>query len=303
MANIDPRHMSGTKFAAEAATTARKLTGAMRQLHEQEENRQMFSESIEFDPSPATALGFRAHAIKAFYDSRSTESLNAYLAGLGYVRGQLVAARDALNTEGKKKYEAYIKNAVEALTARFSNMNPFYLNTLSDLMTIPFRRSAEKDRRELSDSLCLIADFIERYRYQGVDTRYREYARTIVNDIDTEQLPPMISGLIIQEVNTMVGAACASNVLTFVNSGITHEEYWRHGDPDDYAGAYPNSEIPEDASPLDGMDIYLPHQGIAQQSLWYGLDNYVDDFIVSLAGGVLYMRAPEKPKRTALKRA
>lgn len=159
-------------------------------------------------------------------------------------------------------------------------------------MAIPFRRSAEKDRREISDSLCLIADFIEKYRYRGTDERYREYAQTIVTGTDTERLPPMIAGLIIQEVTALVDTACATNVMTFANSGITHEEYWRFTDPDDYAEAYPVGEIPEHASPLEALDIYPLHEGIAQQSLWYGLDDYVDDFIVSIAGGLLYAKQP-----------
>lgn len=35
--------------------------------------------------------------------------LAEYLSGLGFVRQNLIAARDVLNAEGKKKYEAYIK--------------------------------------------------------------------------------------------------------------------------------------------------------------------------------------------------
>ncbi len=192
----------------------------------------------------------------------------------------------------KKKYEAYIKNAVETLPARFSGLKPYFLNILTNLMAIPFRRSAEKDRREISDSLCLIADFIEEYRYRGTDERYREYAQTIITGIDTERLPRMIAGLIIQEVTALIDAACTTNLMTFANSGITHEEFWRFTDPDDYAEAYPDGEIPEDASPLETLDIYPLHEGIAQQSLWYGVDAYVDDFIVSMAGGLLYTKQP-----------
>ncbi|MDO8234455.1 hypothetical protein Q5738_12850 [Citrobacter werkmanii] len=159
-------------------------------------------------------------------------------------------------------------------------------------MDIPFRRSAEKDRREISDSLCLIADFIEEYRYRGTDERYREYARTIITGIDTERLPPMTAGLIIQETTALVDTARATNVMTFANSGITHEEYWRFTGPEDYAKAYPDSEIPEHASPLEALDIYPLHKGIAQQSLWYGLDDYVDDFIISVAAGFYYNAIP-----------
>lgn len=166
------------------------------------------------------------------------------------------------------------------------------IDILTDLLTIPFRRSADKDRREISDSLCLIADFIEKYRYRGTDERYREYAQTIITGIDTERLPPMIAGLIVQEVTTLVDTACATNVMTFANAGITHEEYWRFTDPDEYADSYHDGEIPEDASPLKALDVYPQHEGIAQQSLWYGLDNYTDDFIVSLAGGLLYAKQP-----------
>ncbi|ECJ2856362.1 hypothetical protein FNO15_21395 [Salmonella enterica subsp. diarizonae] len=218
--------------------------------------------------------------------------LAEYLSGLGFVRQNLITARDVLNAEGKKKYEAYIKNAVEMLPARFYGLKPYYLNILTNLMATPFRRSVEKDGREISDSLCLIAGFIEKYRYRGTDERYREYAQTIIAGIDTERLPPMIAGLIIQEITALVDTACATNVMTFANSGITHEEYWRFTDPDNYAEAYPYSEIPEHASPLEALDIYPLHEGIAQQSLWYGLDDYVDDFIVSIAGGLIYTQYP-----------
>lgn len=213
--------------------------------------------------------------------------LTGYLQGLGYVREQLIAARDVLNTDGKKKYEAYIKNAVETLPARFYGLKPYYLGIVIDLMAIPFRRSAEKDRREISDSLCLITNFIEKYRYKGMDERYKEYAQTIITSIDTEQLPPMIAGLIIQELTALVSAACTTNVLPYTNSGITHEELWRYDNPKEYNEVYQGGEIPEYASPLEALSIYPPHEGIAQQSLWWGLDDEVDCFIASLAGGLL----------------
>lgn len=292
MLTDNPKYMSDTKFSKAITAQAQKLHNAMRQLKEKQEEARMFSEPPEFDPAPTNALGIRAHAIKGLYSRQSGEMLTGYLSGLGYVRKQLIAARDVLNTEGKKKYEAHIRNASEELTGQFCGLKPYYLSILTDLMAIPFRRSAEKDRREISDSLCLIADFIEKYRYCGTDEHYREYAQTIVTGIDTERLPPMISGLIVQEVTALLDTACATNVMTFANSGITHEEYWRFTDPDDYAEAHPDSEIPEHASPLEVLDIYPLHEGIAQQSLWYGLDDYVDDFIVSIAGGLLYAKQP-----------
>ncbi|EKA6604943.1 hypothetical protein O3741_002732 [Salmonella enterica] len=284
-------NMSGTRFYKTITDTTKKLNAAMRQLRENQESAREFAVH-EFDPAPNNALGIRAHAIKAFFSSRNTEMLAEYLSGLGFVRQNLIVARDVLNAEGKKKYEAYIKNTVETLPARLCGLKPYYLNIITDLMDIPFRRSAEKDRREISDSLCLIADFIEKYRYRGADERYREYAQTIITGIDTERLPPMLAGLIIQEITALVDTACATNVMTFANSGITHEEYWRFIDPDEYAEVYPDSEIPEHASPLEALDIYPLHEGIAQQSLWYGLDDYVDDFIISLAGGLIYSRYP-----------
>ncbi|WP_312633298.1 hypothetical protein [Pseudescherichia sp.] len=288
MLTDNPKYMSATKDS----NTVEKLNAAMLRLREHQEESQMFAEPEEFDPSSTNALGIRAHAIKKFYSSLSTETLTEYLQGLGYVREQLIAARDVLNSDGKKKYESYIKNAVETLPARFNGLKPYYLGILTDLMSITFRRSAEKDRREISDSLCLIAEFIKKYRYRGTDERYREYAQTIITGIDTERLPPIIAGLIVQEITVLVDTTCATNVMTFTNSGITHEEYWRFTDPDEYAEAYPEGEIPEDASPLEALDVYPLHEGIAHQSLWYGLDDYVDDFIMSLAGGLIFSRYP-----------
>ncbi|WP_312951173.1 hypothetical protein [Superficieibacter sp.] len=216
-----------------------------------------------------------------------------YLSGLGYVREQLITAREILNKDGKKKYESYIKDSIETISAQFITLKPYYLDILTDLMDIPFRRSSKKDRREVSDSLCLITSLIEEYRYRGADERYREYARTIVHGVDTEHLPPMIAGLIIQEVTTLVDAASFTEVMTYVRSGITHEEYWRYIDPENYAETYDDSEINEEfASPLEALDIYPPHSGIAQQSLWYGLDDSLDNFIMSLAGGLFYSRYP-----------
>lgn len=290
MLTDNPKYMSDTKFAKSTTKPVHNLNAAMQQLRERQEDNWMPTAHEEFNPAPNNALGIRAHAIKTFFSSQNTEMLAEYISGLGFVRHNLIAARDVLNAEGKKKYEAYIKNAVETLPARFCGLKPYYLSILTDLMSIPFRRSADKDRREISDSLCLIADFIEKYRYRGTDEHYREYAQTIITGIDTERLPPMIAGLIVQEVTALVDTACATNVMTFANSGLTHEEYWRFIDPDEYAESYPDGEIPEDASPLEALDVYPLHEGIAQQSLWYGLDDYTDDFIVSMAGGLLYSK-------------
>lgn len=136
-------------------------------------------------------------------------------------------------------------------------------------MAIPFRRSAEKDSREISDTLCLIVDRITKYRYQGEDERYKEYAQTITRGINTDKLPPMIAGLIIQEVTALVDTATATNIFAYSGSGVTHEELWRHNDPREYAEVYPDSQIPDDASPLEQLDIYPPQSGIAQQSIWW----------------------------------
>lgn len=288
MLTDNPKYMSDTKFS----NTVQKLNAAMQQLREHHKENRMFAEPEEFDPSPTNARGIRAHAIQELTNHLNVDMLTEYLKGLGYVRGKIIAARDVLNADGKKKYETYIKNAVEMLPVRFCGLKPYYLNIITDLMAIPFRRSAEKDRREISDSLCLTAKFIEKYRYKGTDERYRDYARTIVTGIDTEQLPPMIAGLIIQEATQLVDAAYATNVMTFTNSGVTHEELWRYDDPDEYAEVYPSGEIPEIINPLEDLEIYSPHYSIAQQSLWYGLDIYVDDFIASLVGGLLYTKIP-----------
>lgn len=156
MLTDNPKYMSDTRFTKSTTAAVQKLNAAMQQLRESQENARAFIVR-EFDPAPNNALGIRAHAIKTFFSSRNTEMLAEYLSGLGFVRQNLIAARDVLNAEGKKKYEAYIKKAVETLPEQFCGLNLYYLNPLTDLMTIPFRRSAEKDKREISDSLCLIA--------------------------------------------------------------------------------------------------------------------------------------------------
>lgn len=240
---------------------------------------------------PTGALGIRVQAIRELQNKQSSEMLTEYLRGLGYVREQLIAAHTVLNTEGKKKYEVYIKNALETLSVRFRDLKPYYLNILTEVMAIPFRRSAEKDRREISDTLCLIVGRITEYRYQGEDERYKEYARTITRGINTDKLPPMIAGLIIQEVTALVDTAIATNVFSYSDSGVTHEALWRHSDPIEYTEVYPDSQIPDDASPLQQLDIYPPQFGIAQQSLWWGLDDELDCFITALAGGLLYTKS------------
>jgi len=122
------------------------------------------------------------------YDRLSHEALAKYLHGLGHVRSQLIAARDVLKVEGKKKYEAYIRNAVETLPAWCYSLKPHYLNILTGLMDIPFRRSAERDRREISDTLCQIVERISEYRYEGMDERYQEYAYTLLRSVDKDEL-------------------------------------------------------------------------------------------------------------------
>ncbi|ENR0228973.1 hypothetical protein KIV35_05535 [Enterobacter roggenkampii] len=98
----------------------------------------------------------------------------------------------------------------------------------------------------------------------------------------------MIASLIIQEITSLVNTATSSKVLTFVGSGLTHEEYWRHVDPEEFADAHDCREIPNDTSPLEKMDIYTPQLSIARQSLWFDLDDYIDDFIISLAVGLIH---------------
>lgn len=282
--------MSDTAFTRTASDCVAKLRAAKQELLERKEF--TFRKLDEFNPSPTNAISIRAHAIQKLLKNQQIESLTEYLRGLGYVRKQIITARAVLNAEGKKRYETYIKSSTETLSLRFVGLKAYYLNILTGIMDIPFKRSADKDRRQISDSLCQIADLIIQYRYCGEDDRYRDYARTIIGNINTGQLPPMIARLIIQETTALVDTACIANVLAYVSSGITHEEYWRYGDPDEYAEVYPGCTIPEEAIPLNQMDEYASHQGIARQSLWYGHDFHIDDFIVSLVGGLLYAKSP-----------
>lgn len=280
--------ISDTSDAQTTTNRIAKLSAAFKELREHQEP--MTYVKPDFAPSLTNALGIRALAIKKLYSKQSTEVLTQYLLGLSYVRGLVISARNVLNTNGKKKYQSWVNNAVETLPERFNGLKPYYLDILTKMMSIPFRRSAEKDRREISNTLCRIADLIKQYRYQGEDQRYREYAHTIVRGIETDELPPMIAGLIIQEVTALVNAVISTNVLTYADSGLTHEELWRHYEPEEYLEAYFDMQIPDEASPLEQLDIYTSQLGVAQQSLWWDLDDEVDCFITSLVAGLLYIK-------------
>lgn len=152
----------------------KKLNSAVQQLREYHGDSGLFSDPDEFALSPTNALGIHAHAIQKMNNDLLFEVVTNYLRGLNYAKEQLIAARDVLNVKGKKKYKSYIKSAVETLPAQLKGL------TYSDNPdNIPFRRSVEKDRRELSDSSCLIAVYIEKYRHHATDERYREYARVV----------------------------------------------------------------------------------------------------------------------------
>lgn len=280
--------ISNTNYTQATTNRNAQLRTAIKKLREHQEP--MTYVKPDFDPLLTNALGIRALAIKKLYDKQSNEELTQYLSGLGYVRGLVITARNVLNTQGKKKYESWVNNAGETLPVRFYGLKTYYLDILTKVMAIPFRRSAAKDRREISNTLCWIANLITQYRYQGEDQRYREYAHTITREIETDELPPMIAGLIIEEVTALVDTAIATNVLTYADSGLTHEELWRHSDLDEYVEVYPDSQIPDDASPLQQLECYPPELGIAQQSLWWESGDEVDCFIKSLAGGLLYMK-------------
>lgn len=204
-----------------------------------------------------------------------------------------------LTSRGRKN----TRFTLETLPAQFSGHEPYYLNIINNLINIPFRRSAEKNKREISDTLCQIVERISEYRYEGLDERYQEYAYAILRRVDTDELPPMIAGLIIRKLTELVECACANMVELYKDCGLTHEEWWRYIDPAEYAEEYPDHEIPEDASPIASCDAYSSHSGIAQQSLWYGIDEEADGFITSQTGGLLYARRPEAPPRKTLARA
>lgn len=280
--------ISNTSYTQATTNRIAQLRAAIKKLREHQEP--MTYVKPDFAPLQTNALGIRALAIKKLYDKQSTEELTQYLSGLGYVRGLVITARNVLNTQGKKKYESWVNNVGETLPVRFYGLKTYYLDILTKVMAIPFRRSVEKDRREISNTLCWIADLITQYRYQGADQRYREYAYTITRGIETDELPPMIAGLIIEEVTALVDTAIVTNVLTYVDSGLSHEELWRHCAPEEYAEVYPESQIREDASPLEQLDIYPPQFGIAQQSLWWGLDDEIDCLINSFVGGLMYIK-------------
>ncbi|MFK3660155.1 hypothetical protein ACI2I2_06475 [Scandinavium sp. NPDC088450] len=249
----------------------------------------------DFTFLPTQAFEVRIQAVQRICQKQSNSDVLSYLEGLGFVRAKLLSAREVLHDKGKKRFESFIRSASLDIASRFSAIHKAHIETLKNVMHVPFRRSAAKDLQQISESLCRIADLISSYRYSIVDSKYREFVRTILGHIDTERLPPRIAGLIIVELTDLVEAAVSVNVFKYSGSGLTHEEYWRHVDPIEYGEVYEGGVIPDDATLIDGMDAYSQHEAIAEQSLWYGIDGTVDDFIISTAGGLLHMKRLREP--------
>ncbi|WP_312080263.1 hypothetical protein [Leclercia sp.] len=258
---------------------------ALREYKQHRESNDFYEEQSDFNPSPRTALGIRAHSINKLISRHTQQSgtLVNYLRALGYVREQIIAARFVLNTKGKKKYEAYVKSTLAELPQRFKALGDHHLLIITSAAAIPFRRSASKDHEEITHMLCLITDCILQYRYKGEDSRYREYADTIAQGVDSDHIPPMIASLIMVEVSSLVNSAVFTGVFPYRDTGLTCEEFARYRDPE-------NFEEEETHETYD-VEMAFPVEGIAQQSLWYGLHEEIDDFIISLAGGLLYGRS------------
>lgn len=261
---------------------ARQINQAVHTLKEHSQYNDSHSETLEFDPSPKNALGIRAHTISKLFTQQVQQRVAniEYLHALGYVREQFIAARDVLNTEGKKKYEYHIKTTLAEIPRQFSGLKAHHLDVTTHVMDIPFRRSTQKDREEITHALCLVTDYILNYRYSGLNERYREYASTITANMDTEHLPPMIASLIINEITALVNDAVSSGIFAYKNTGLTCEEYSRHE----------QSEECEQEETLihfyKSPEMDFPAAGIAQQSLWYGLNDELDNFIISLSSGL-----------------
>lgn len=228
-------------------------------------------------PADEAAILLRLKAITAHYDKQNNIDLRQYLCGLGFVRKQVIAARDILKSSGKKKYEFFIESSKTKLVGEYSDLKEESINTLVDLMNIPFKRSAVKDDYEIRLTLHLLTDFIINYRNES-GSRMREYAKTIALDAGNDDIPPVLTGMIIQEITKIIDDAVSSGVFAYVETGMTcaeHEEFDSRRDKP----AKMNYTSPP---------LHWPIEGIAQQSLWWGLNDEIDSFLISLSGGLLY---------------
>ncbi|ELR4953387.1 hypothetical protein QRT53_001869 [Salmonella enterica] len=235
-------------------------------------------------PLDPSIIEFRLKAIATHYRQQDKDMLEGYLAGLGAIRNKLKAALKVLHTNGKKKYEEYIRRELSEFDNNFAGLDGRASNLLRGLLDIPFRRGTAKDDAEIKVTLWAVTNRIIDYRRQFSDRQIEEYAATVTSNVDNETIPPAIASLIMTEVSELVDCAVKTNVFAYVDTGLTCAEFVSM---DDCIEAPPANKL----SP----QMHDPIHGIAEQSVWYGgsVDTEtVDDLIVSLVGGLLYQQCP-----------
>lgn len=233
----------------------------------------------EEPPVDEAVIQFRMKAIAAYYAGHDIAGAEKYLAGLGFVRGSVIKGREVLRQHGKKAYEAFMRESLSELAAAFSTINERHYEYLRDLLNVPFRRSAAKDEQELKLTLWVTSDEIIKHRRGDNWERIREYAQTVANNIGDEHVPPQLAAMIIKEVQSLVDIATKAGVHAYQDTGLTCEEFVEFDEPE-------REEKPRLAAYSPPMD--WPVEGIAEQSLWWGLDEELDYFILSLSSGLLH---------------
>lgn len=231
-------------------------------------------------PPPEAAIHQRLKAVTTYHNRQPHADLRRYLQGLGFVRRQVIAARNTLRREGKKKYESALRGSLALLSVEYSDVRQEHFNTLQDLLNIPFRRSATKDDYEARLTLRLVMDHIIHYRHRQRSTQ-RDYAKTIARNASDDYLPPELAGIIINDVANIIADASATGVYAYTDTGLTCAECKE-----------PDSHEDDSRDFTRSPPIHWPVDGIAQQSLWWGHNDEIDCFLMSLAGGLLHSASP-----------
>ncbi|EIP3951806.1 hypothetical protein LSB85_003673 [Salmonella enterica] len=234
-------------------------------------------------PLDSSVIERRLQAVATYYAGQDKEMLGCYLSALGFARNTLIAARAVLESEGKKRYESFLKSARSDLSSKFSELDPRRHEALQALLDVPFRKSSAKDLYELKLALRDATEAIISYRHSFGGNRFRECAETAACDVGCEALSPELASLVIAEVTDLVACAVTSGVYAYNDTGLTCAEFIHLDDDDDDDDSSDCGYSPE---------MYDPVYGIAEQCLWYDLNDTLDDFILSLAGGLLYAQCP-----------
>jgi hypothetical protein len=246
-----------------------------------EARRKLIGNPYNDAPLDSSVIERRLQTIATYYAGRDKEMLGYYLSALGFARSTLIAARTVLESEGKKRYEYFLRSARSDLSRQFSELDPRRHEALQALLNVPFRKSSAKDLYELKLALRDATEAIIGYRHSFGSDRYREYAETAACNVGCEALSPELASIVITEVTDLVACAVTSGVYAYVDTGLTCAEFVHLDDYDD-------DNVDCGYSP----EMHDPVYGIAEQCLWYDLNDTLDDFILSLAGGLLYTQCP-----------